>query len=78
MRDQDITYQSQPGAYSLTCFIWRPKIMFVNTPTSMRYRVFFSSTNTNITISQKVINPIFIGLKHFKEETHRYKMVKTE
>ena len=40
--------------------------------------VFFSSTNTNITITLKVIKRILTGLKHFKEETHRYKMVKTE
>ena len=39
--------------------------------------VFFSSTNTNITITLKVIRIVFIGLKHFKEETHCYEMVKT-
>ena len=39
---------------------------------------FFSSTNTNITTTRKVINTILIGLNHFEEETHCYKMVKAE
>ena len=36
----------------------------------------FSSTNTNITITPKVIDRISIGLKRFEEEGHCYKMVK--
>ena len=39
--------------------------------------VFFSSTNTNTTTTPKVIDRISIGLKRFKEEDHRYKMVRS-
>ena len=39
---------------------------------------FFSSTNTNISITQKVIDRIKIRLKRFEEESHRYKMVKSD
>ena len=40
--------------------------------------VFFSSTNTNITITRKVMDRISIGLKRFEEEGHCYKMVKLD
>ena len=39
---------------------------------------FFSSTNTNITITRKDINRILIGLKHFKKEVCRYMMMKSD
>ena len=39
---------------------------------------FFNSTNTHITITQKVIDRILIGLKHFKDEVVRYRMVKSD
>ena len=39
---------------------------------------FFSWTNTNITITQKVMDRISIGLKRFEEEGHCYKMVKLD
>ena len=40
--------------------------------------VFLNSTNTNITITRKVINRFLIGLKHFEDKIECYKMVKTE
>ena len=42
------------------------------------YRVFFSSTNTDITITRKVIYTILIGLKHFEDKDCRYEMVKSD
>ena len=42
------------------------------------YRVFFSSTNTNIHITRKVFNRILIGMVHCKEEVCRYKIGKSD
>ena len=40
--------------------------------------VFFSSANTNITVTRKVINRILIGLKRFEAEIWRYRFVKLD